>query len=140
MIDVENSTKPCGKCGQCPRAPGQRWCRACRAAYKRAHRQRTTAPNPVPQAAPSTTSVVGNTEPLASPDVDHPSTEALNAYRTALAEYERARGLDWRRQRQPPATTLVPLLERVETAKRRCLALGVRPNGKQPSPTPAHQP
>jgi len=139
MIDRENSTKPCGKCGQFTRAPGQRWCRMCRAAYKRAHRYRTKAPNPVPQGVPKT--VVGNTvAPFASAITAHPTTEALAAYRTALAEYECARGLDWKRQRHPPATILVPLWERIEAAKRRCLALGISADGEQPPSPPAQQP
>ena len=140
MINPENSTKPCGKCGQFPRVSGQRWCHACRAAYKRVHRHRLTVASSVPQAVPNAKTVMRNTVQFPSPNTVDPATDALAAYRTALVEYERARGLDWKRQRHPPATTLVPLWERIEAAKQRCLALGISPDGKQTPPTPAHQP
>jgi len=128
----------CTRCGERPRVHNQRWCRKCRATWKRERRRANTL-SPVPQVPKTPVDTAGNTGQLASPNTRTDAREALAAYRTALAQYERARDLDWRRQRQPPATMLVPLWERVKAAKRWCLALGVRPDGEQ-LPLPAHQP
>src|SRR5438874_1349831 len=114
----------CTRCRQLPRVVCQRWCRVCRAAWKR-ERRRANSGRPVPQVPTTPVDTSGNTGPHASPNIRTDASEALAAYRTLLEEYERARSLDWRRQRHPPATILVPLWERVDAAKRRCLALGV---------------
>jgi len=129
----------CIRCGARPRAHNQRWCRECRAAWKRERRRANTL-SPVPPVPTTPGNIAGNTGELASPNTRTGANEALDAYRTALDEYERARGLDWRRQRHPPSNTLVPLWERVEAAKQRCLALGLSPHGEQQPPKPAHQP
>ena len=126
----------CTRCGERPRVHNQRWCRVCRAAWKRERRRANTL-SPVPQAPTTPVGTAGNTRQFASPNTRTGASEALAAYRTVHAEYERARGLDWKRQRQPPATILVPLWERVNAAKRRCLALGISP---EPPPPPAHLP
>jgi hypothetical protein len=83
----------CTRCQQYPRVVDQRWCRMCRAAWKR-ERRRTTTVGPVPQVPTTPADTAGNTGHLASPNTRTCEREVLAAYRTALAEYERARGLD----------------------------------------------
>ena len=128
----------CTRCRQFSRVVGQRWCRVCRAVWKRERRRADTL-SPVPQVPTAPVDAEGNVQ-FPSPNTRTDASEALAAYRTALDEYELARGLDWKRQRHPPATMLVPLWERIEAAKRHCIALGVSPDGEQQPLTPVDQP
>lgn len=130
MITSTLEAQACTRCRQLPRVVCQRWCRVCRAAWKRERRRKNTS-SPVPQVPSTPVATTGNTAQLALPNTRTEASEALAAYRTALDDFERARSLDWKRQRHPPATTLVPLWERVETAKRHCLVHGVNPDGEQ---------
>jgi hypothetical protein len=51
--------------------------------------------------------------------------QALLAYRTAVQAYEAKRQIDRGWMRMDRSTVLVPLWQKVEDAKRRCLLLGV---------------
>jgi hypothetical protein len=53
--------------------------------------------------------------------------EALQAYRTAVQEYEARRQIDRGWMPLDRSTMLVPLWQKVEAAKRRCLVLGLDP-------------
>ena len=54
--------------------------------------------------------------------------DAARLLAQAKAEYESARGQDWRRSVVPPNMVLEPLLRRVKDAEARCRTLGLMEN------------
>ena len=143
--------RTCTRCGERPRVHNQRWCRVCRAAWKRDQRiQRKAAPVPqshvesdsIPPGTPTPVGrETGNTAPPITKGPDPAEVHrAREAYRFAVAEYERAKNRNWYQSPNPPGVVLVPLWCRVEAAKRHLCALGVKPDGEQRPPTLAHQP
>ena len=146
-----NKQRCCTRCGERPRVRNQCWCRACRAAWKRDQRlQRKVASVPQMQVGNASTTPVtptrivrelGNTcSPVANGPDSAEVQLAREAYRIAIAEYERAKNRNWYRSPNAPGMVLGPLWTRVEAAEQHLLTLGVNPDGEQPPLTPAHQP
>jgi hypothetical protein len=142
----------CTRCQVSPRLPKQRWCRPCLTAAQRARRaaqhtaQSTAVATPVtPTARLALAPVRPETEqelseplrvplsPRAAPPaglsvgVTQAQKQALLAYCTAVQEYEAKRRIDRGWMPMDRSTVLVPLGQKVEAARRRCLVLGLDP-------------